>query len=96
MPCYEPPPTWSNDKERSEREAVPLLCDIMRTLVRTGLPVDKRQLTWYIQHLELDIKMATHDQMGYNRLHPSQIDQARVAELTDLLSMARHHLASMP
>lgn len=94
MPCYEPPPAWSGEQRDNAQKAVPLLCDQVTGLLRTGLPIDRRHLVWYIEHTQLDIKVATHNYYG-GPLPPHEIDQQRVAQLRDRLSMAEHRLATM-
>lgn len=65
MPCYDPPPPWEGKQRKNAEQAVRLLCLVIGDSVRSADPRLPREfLTWFIEHREIDRKIATTPYYG--------------------------------
>lgn len=87
MPCYEPPPFSDGLENRaSERQAVQLLCELLGAQIEAGAPTPPKYLKWFIEHRELDARMAECPEYGGKpRLQEAQAARNDVAAARAML-----------
>lgn len=83
MPCYEPPPPYEAVARESAELAAAILCELVGGRVDRGEPLSPRLLTWYAQHLLVDLEMATH-QGDTEKMAATQERIRAVGRLLDL------------
>lgn len=88
MPCYDPPPFSDSPEVRaSERRAVQLLCELVGAQVEAGRSTPLAYLKWFIEHRELDARIAEcPDYGGKRRLQEAQAARNDVAAARAMLS----------
>ena len=67
MPCYDPPPPWSERSRRSEMQAVKLLCATVGGSLSGAHMVPEELLEWYVEHRRIDLEIATSERASIYR-----------------------------
>lgn len=75
MPCYEPPPPWEGAQQKNAEQAVRLLCKKIGALLDGPHAIESELLTWYIEHREIDLQIATTPY--YGKPDNSEADKAK-------------------
>lgn len=64
MPCYDPPPEWYGDAQRSAEQAVKILCAMVGNAPNYTL-VPSPVLRWYHAHRQIDLCVAQDPRNSY-------------------------------
>ena len=67
MPCYDPPPPFEGEERRNAEKAVKLLCSNVANKIDNGETVEIPLLEWFLEHKQIDLKVATDGRYGRNK-----------------------------
>lgn len=89
MPCYDPPPEWSNDVAEDGKQAAQLLCAMVKG-APSYLMVPAPILEWYARHLRVDLMVADDPRMASVDPGPREAIIAEIDAVSKALAVVQH------
>lgn len=89
MPCYEAPPEWSGDAQKSAENAVRILCAMISGAPNYTL-VPRPVLAWYLAHRKVDLQIARD-----TRVIPKEDTERMVTHIEQDIAVIEHVLSQL-